>query len=112
MKRVRILKGGVQTHGAEMIDADAWIAEQVAANSWGLPSRPELDAEGNPTGITLPAEYEIVIQDVTAEIEAQKAKEAQEVAAKAKLKTLRKSDLSDASKIGDVILDIIKTLRL
>jgi hypothetical protein len=33
----------------------------------GLPERPELDAEGNPTGNTLPAEYTVEITDISAE---------------------------------------------
>jgi hypothetical protein len=34
---------------------------------FGLPERPELDAEGNPTGNTLPAEYTVEITDITSE---------------------------------------------
>jgi hypothetical protein len=58
---------GVQTHGAEMEDPTAWVAECVASNVWGLPERPELDAEGNPTGNILPAEYTVEIIDISAE---------------------------------------------
>lgn len=35
----------------------------------GLPERPELDADGNPTGNILPAEYTIEIEDITAQVE-------------------------------------------
>jgi hypothetical protein len=52
--------------------ADAWIAECVASNAWGLPERPELDADDNPTGNILPAEYTIEITDVTEQVEAEK----------------------------------------
>jgi hypothetical protein len=40
MKKV-IIKNlvGVQTHGAEMADPTAWIAECVAGNYWGKPER-------------------------------------------------------------------------
>ena len=34
---------------------------------FGLPERPELDAEGNPTGNTLPAEYTVEITDISTE---------------------------------------------
>ena len=68
MKKVIIKNlAGVQTHGAEMEDPTAWIAECVSSNVWGLPERPELDAEGNPTGNTLPAEYTVEITDISAE---------------------------------------------
>jgi hypothetical protein len=68
MKKV-IIKNlvGVQTHGAEMADPTAWIAECVLANMWGLPERPELDEMGEPTGVMLPAEYSIEIEDITSE---------------------------------------------
>ena len=70
MKKVIIKNlAGVQTHGAEMEDPTAWIAECIASNVWGLPERPELDSEGNPTGVMLPAEYTVEITDVTAEYE-------------------------------------------
>lgn len=68
MKKVIIKNlAGVQTHGAEMEDPTAWIAECVASNVWGRAERPELDAEGNPTGVMIPAEYTVEITDITAE---------------------------------------------
>jgi hypothetical protein len=68
MKKVIIKNlAGVQTNGAEMEDPTAWIAECVASNVWGLPERPELDAEGNPTGNILPAEYTVEITDISTE---------------------------------------------
>jgi hypothetical protein len=40
MKKVTIKnKEGQQTHGAEMLDPQAWIAECIAQNAWGLPER-------------------------------------------------------------------------
>ena len=70
MKKV-IIKNleGVQTHGAELEDPAAWIEQCVETCAWGLPARPELDAEGKETGIVLPAEYTVEIVDVTAEHE-------------------------------------------
>jgi hypothetical protein len=52
---------------AEMEDPSAWITECTAANVWGLSERPELDVEGNPTGVMLPAEYTVEIIDISAE---------------------------------------------
>ena len=51
MKKV-IIKNleGIQTHGAEMEDPIAWIAECVASNAWGQPE-----------------EYTVEIVDITAE---------------------------------------------
>lgn len=42
-----------------------WLEPQI----FGLPERPEIDAEGNPTGNILPAEYTVQITDITAELE-------------------------------------------
>ncbi len=50
-------------------ELDTWLAKHVAKNTFGLPERPELDAEGNPTGVILPAEYSIVIEDISAQLE-------------------------------------------
>lgn len=76
MKKIEIKnKDGVITNRTIMEDPTAWIAECVASNAWGLPERPELDAEGNPTGNMLPAEYTVEIIDITAELEQQKINE-------------------------------------
>ena len=71
MKRVIIENIYGEIGRAQMEDPTAWIAECVASNAWGLPERPELDADGNPTGNTLPAEYTIEIIDISAEHELQ-----------------------------------------
>ena len=40
MKKVIIKNlAGIQTHGADMEDPSAWIAECVASNAWGKPER-------------------------------------------------------------------------
>jgi hypothetical protein len=132
MLRVKIIKNGIQTHGAQFntqAEADAWIAEGSKQQWWGKPAytevvpavkeirevvvqpriveqrevviRPEeKDADGNiiaptiteiqevviqeeikqmqevvvspETTIEHPAEFEVQIEDITAEIEAQK----------------------------------------
>jgi hypothetical protein len=68
MKKVTVKNlAGIQTHGAQIEDPTAWIAEAVAGNWWGLPERPELDEMGQPTGVMLPAEYTVSIEDITSE---------------------------------------------
>lgn len=53
MKKVIIKNlAGVQTHGAQMEDPTAWIADCIASNVWGLPG-----------------EYTIKIIDITAQLE-------------------------------------------
>jgi hypothetical protein len=80
MKKIIIKNlSGVQTHGAEMQDPAAWIADGVAGNWWGLAERPELDEMGQPTGVILPAEYTIEIEDITAQV-AQEAVNAEALA--------------------------------
>lgn len=39
----------------------------------GLPERPEIDEIGNETGVILPAEYTIEIEDITEQVEQEKA---------------------------------------
>jgi hypothetical protein len=109
MLRVKIIKNGVQTHGAQFTtqaEADAWIAEGTKQQWWGKPAYTEvipakkelqevilspevLDEDGNvitpaikemqlveiepETTINHPSEFEVQIEDITAEIEAQKA---------------------------------------
>jgi hypothetical protein len=109
MIRVKIIKNGIQTHGAQFntqAEADAWIAEGSAQQWWGKPAYTEVvqprvteqqevviapevrDEDGNvitpavteiqeilvqeEVTIEHPAEFEVQIEDITAEIEAQK----------------------------------------
>jgi hypothetical protein len=89
MKKVTIKNPlGIQTHGADMEDPTAWIAECVAANAWGKPERfvlhkdepmaevyddvdvLEEKVEQDPLGVErkyvkLKAEYTIEIEDIT-----------------------------------------------
>jgi len=77
MKQATILKNGIMTHRGQFESQellDAWLAKHVAKNTFGLPERPELalneqTGEMEPTGVILPAEYEIVIEDITAQLE-------------------------------------------
>lgn len=73
MKKIAIIRSNGSVSSTQMEDPTEWIADGVAGNWWGLPERPELDAEGQPTGVILPAEYTISIEDITTEHELQQA---------------------------------------
>jgi hypothetical protein len=58
-------------------ELDAWLSVHIEKNTFGLPERPELalneeTGEMEPTGVILPAEYTIEIEDITAQIEQEK----------------------------------------
>ena len=75
MKQIVILKNNLITNRAKFEtqqELDIWLSKHIAKNTFGLSERPELDAEGNPTGNILPAEYTIEISDISQEIELQK----------------------------------------
>jgi hypothetical protein len=70
MKIYKVFKNGIETNRWDSTTGDHTYYE----SSFGLPERPELalneeTGEMEPTGVILPAEYEIVIEDVTAQIE-------------------------------------------
>lgn len=80
MKRIFIYKNDIITNGAEFEtqeELDAWLSGHIGKNTFGLPERPELalneeTGEMEPTGVILPAEYTIEIEDITAQIEQEK----------------------------------------
>lgn len=53
---------------SESSDFSEIISINSVAEKWGLPERPELDEMGQPTGVILPAEYTIDIEDITAQV--------------------------------------------
>lgn len=68
MKRIKVTeKSGASI---EYLN-DGEVLNRLHLMGHGLPERPELDAEGNPTGNTLPAEYTVEITDISAEHELQ-----------------------------------------
>jgi hypothetical protein len=68
MKRISIKnKDGIETHWLEIEDETALIQEWIQSNAFGLPERPELNMDGNPTGVTLPADYSFDVTDISAE---------------------------------------------
>jgi hypothetical protein len=77
MKQTTILKNGVMTHRGQFEsqqELDAWLAKHIAKNTFGLPERPELalneeTGEMEATGVILPAEFTIEIEDITAQVE-------------------------------------------
>lgn len=68
MKRIGIKnKEGVETHWIEVEDAESLMQSWVDANVWGLPERPELDVDGNPTENIIPADYSFEVTDISQE---------------------------------------------
>jgi hypothetical protein len=76
MKRVTIIKNNTSTYtdfeSEERLNA--WLEKHIAKNTFGLPERPEMalneeSGELEATGVTLPAEYSIVIEDISAQLE-------------------------------------------
>lgn len=67
MKKVKV---HTQTEVREFIAEDPTdhLALCIAQNVFGLPERPELDADGNPTGNMIPAEYTVEIEDISAQV--------------------------------------------
>jgi len=64
MIKYSVKKNGVITNSWTSDFADETHYEPC----FGLPERAELDAEGSPTGVILPAEYTIEIEDITAQV--------------------------------------------
>lgn len=65
--------------------ADAWLAKEVANKSYGMPERTivtpaVLDEQGNEispeSSEVIPSEYEVIIEDVTVQVQAEAAKQA------------------------------------
>ena len=104
MIKISIIKNGQITNGVQFetqSEVDAWLAKHITKNTFGLPERPELildEATGEmiPTGNTLSAEYEIVIEDITAQIEQEKInQEARQFLSSTDWKILRHRDQID-----------------
>jgi hypothetical protein len=143
MKRIKIIKNGVQTNGAELADDkyQAWIDTQVSLGSWGRPERwiQEVISTSEITGAVssnlsdaekalalemregvrpldgtpykeyrFAADYQIVIEDMAAEIADQLTKADKRAQRIEQLKTLAaKTSLTNAELQG-VALALIK----
>lgn len=57
-----------------------WLDKGKNLEWWGKPEQIELDLEGVPTGNVIPAEYQVIIEDITEQIEKEKALEKSKLA--------------------------------
>ncbi len=83
MIKVTILKNTIEVQFVKFETqelAEIWIQELKKNESWGKPEQIELDLEGVPTGNVIPAEYTVIIEDITAQIEKEKALEKSKLA--------------------------------
>jgi CRISPR/Cas system CMR-associated protein Cmr1 (group 7 of RAMP superfamily) len=65
---------------------------------------------GEPTGVTLPAEYTVEIQDITSEVQAEKAAKEAKKLAKEKRKTDRKAIDWSKNLTTKQLQEIVKTI--
>lgn len=80
MKKVSIFKNNklfLSGNFEDNLELNSWIDKRIKDNTFGLPERPEMvlnqeTGEMEPTGVILPAEYEVVIEDITAQVEQEK----------------------------------------
>ncbi len=61
-------------------EVQEWLQKGKDLEWWGKPQQIELDLEGIPTGNIIPAEYTVIIEDITAQIEKEKALEKSKLA--------------------------------
>lgn len=70
MKKVIVKNNaGVEVGYVQTETPEEFIAQGISQNVWGLPDRPEIGEDGEPTGNVLPAEYTIEIEDISAQLE-------------------------------------------
>ena len=64
MIQITIKRSGIVTNGPAKFEtlelADEWLTGCLTKNKFGLPERLEVDESGEPTGIILPAEFEVI----------------------------------------------------
>lgn len=58
---------------ASEVEREVWLAEHISKNTFGLPSRPQMQwdpitNEDVPTGVILPCEYSVVLEDIGDEL--------------------------------------------
>lgn len=136
MKRVKVFKNGVQTHGAEFVDPTAWVAEQIEANAWGKPDRWLFELEALAQGEDLTRaietadeldpltqepvkkyrfapEYTVEVSDITAEFTAKETKKAELKALFKNLRDFLKKASPTAAERNQAFGDLLKIyLRL
>lgn len=77
MQKVAIIKGLDGKEKAKvfsdsfssLIEFESFLDFHSKKDSWGKPSTEELDSEGVKTGVVIPADFIIEIQDITAQVE-------------------------------------------
>jgi hypothetical protein len=132
MKRVKIFRDGKQIAGAEMENASQWLDQEIANNSWGLPERwvsgfnlteeEKLQAIETRVGqgglgeevveYKLAAEYEIIEEDITGEINAQIAKQERLQALKDKHAAMKPADLDTLVELRQAVLELQEILGI
>jgi hypothetical protein len=139
MKRIKIIINGVVTNQAELqaVEADAWLSSCLAKNKFGLPERwLRVQPDGNIPGEdisqaidtrTFPSEfegdaeivekkfaaqYEIVEEDMTEEINAKIAKQERMQALKDKHKAMKNNDLDTIVELRQAIMELQEILGL
>lgn len=71
---------------------------------------PEEIRQVSPEMVRLPKTYEIIIEDISAEIQAEKDKDDERKALKQALKSIKDSDISTVAELRKVIKDLLKVL--
>lgn len=134
MKRIKILKQGKVTNQAELpIErASEWLEQEITNGSFGKPERWTPEALCTPDELAkslgtrevdgpigsdakviehhLPAEFQVVEEDMTAELAEKEAKEKAKKDLHDELKQLKKNDLKDVAHCADAIMKILKHL--
>jgi hypothetical protein len=123
MKRAIIKKDGIITNQSEGTEESvlAWIEKHKAMGSFGsnayeIESTPAvIDEEGNVISLAImeevPAEYEIVLEDTTDEIQNLKLEADKKSQAKEKLKTFDKSKITTVAGARDWIAELVEILK-
>lgn len=103
MKIIKIIKNDIETNSAtfdSIEELNEWKDYHIIRNTFGLPERPESIVNENDelvqTGNILPAEYEIVIEDITDKLEQERINlESQQFLNSTDWKILRHRDQQD-----------------
>ena len=113
MKLVKVIKNGQVVQPVKFdndADMNAWIQMLADTAAWGKPERPELNEMGEPTGVVLPAEYEVIVEDITAQVQAEKAAKEAKKLTKEKRKADRKAIDWSKNLTTKQLQEIVKSL--
>lgn len=141
MKRIKVVKNGAVTNQAEFEDPTKWLEKHITKNTFGKPERwvtadqedvtqaietrqvevtpAVVDEQGQViepavfvTEYKLAAEFEIVVEDLTQEIEEENRKKELKKALRQKMKALKKSEVATVNNLNDAFLDLLRLLDL